>query len=68
LKNFISLDENKEDLALFLSGKLASYEHTINEIVVGSSEPNGFSTTRETYPNTVSKPRGSGHKDDPPCP
>ena len=44
--NFIALGENKEDLALYLSGKLATHNDTVNEIVVGGSNPNGFSTTK----------------------
>ena len=49
-KNFIALGENKEDLALFLSGKLATHTDTVNEVVVGGSTPNGFSTTRGVIP------------------
>ena len=49
-KNFIALGENKEDLALFLSGKLAAHNDTVNEVVVGGSKPNGFSTTRGVIP------------------
>lgn len=49
-KNFIALGENKEDLALFLIGNLATHNGTVNEVDVGGSKPNGFSTTRGVIP------------------
>ena len=45
-KNFIALNENKEDLAMFLCARLARPSETNKEIVVGGSTPSGFSTTR----------------------
>ena len=49
-KNFIALDENKEDLAIFLSGKLSAFREAGKEVVIGGSIPNGFFSTRGLIP------------------
>jgi len=49
-KNFIAFDGNKEDLAMFLSDRLAKHNDRDKEVVVGGSKPNGYSTTRGVIP------------------
>lgn len=45
-KNFLSLNENKEDMANFLSDQLVAYGNAEKEIVVGGGERGSFSSAR----------------------